>query len=158
MLSRVETSSAQAQLAIRAAIKAVRDLDRAGRGAWWLTGGIRRPTGSPSGPQERAHGGPVRKGVPYVVGEHHEEVFIPDQNGTIDPRAPIPVTGGAVGGSGSPVLATGSDATAQAILRALEIGNVQRAALVAQEPHAARPMTARGQLARDVAMMPGGRL
>jgi tape measure domain-containing protein len=36
----------------------------------------------------RAHGGPVRAGMPYVVGEHRPELFVPDQNGTIIPRVP----------------------------------------------------------------------
>jgi hypothetical protein len=34
----------------------------------------------------RASGGPVRKGVPYVVGERRPELFVPDENGTILPR------------------------------------------------------------------------
>jgi hypothetical protein len=34
----------------------------------------------------RATGGPVRKGVPYVVGERRPELFVPDENGTIMPR------------------------------------------------------------------------
>ena len=36
----------------------------------------------------RAHGGPVRAGQPYIVGEKRPELFIPDQNGTIIPRVP----------------------------------------------------------------------
>ncbi len=46
----------------------------------------------------RAAGGPVRKGIPYVVGENKAEVFVPDQNGSI-----LPDTrggGGRGGGSG----------------------------------------------------------
>lgn len=34
----------------------------------------------------RAAGGPVRKGEPYVVGEHRPELFVPDSNGTIIPQ------------------------------------------------------------------------
>lgn len=33
----------------------------------------------------RASGGPVTAGMPYVVGEHRPEVFVPDSNGTIIP-------------------------------------------------------------------------
>lgn len=33
----------------------------------------------------RAGGGPVKAGVPYVVGEQRPEVFVPDQDGTIAP-------------------------------------------------------------------------
>lgn len=33
----------------------------------------------------RAKGGPVQKGVPYVVGEERPELFVPDENGTIIP-------------------------------------------------------------------------
>lgn len=40
------------------------------------------------GPQMRAHGGPVTKGRPYIVGERRPELFVPSQNGTILPRVP----------------------------------------------------------------------
>lgn len=36
----------------------------------------------------RAAGGPVQAGVPYVVGEHRPELFIPDVPGVIMPRVP----------------------------------------------------------------------
>lgn len=36
----------------------------------------------------REFGGPVRKGMAYIVGEKRPELFIPDQNGTIVPRLP----------------------------------------------------------------------
>lgn len=36
----------------------------------------------------REHGGPVRKGQPYIVGERRPELFVPDQNGTIIPQVP----------------------------------------------------------------------
>jgi hypothetical protein len=54
-----------------------------------------------SGVSFRAGGGPVRKGQPYVVGEHRAELFIPNQDGMIVPsisndRAATP--GGAGGG------------------------------------------------------------
>lgn len=47
----------------------------------------------------RAKGGPVEKGMPYIVGEERPELFVPNQNGTILPTVP----GGA---SGSSVLLT----------------------------------------------------
>jgi hypothetical protein len=37
-------------------------------------------------PGERAAGGPVTAGAPYVVGEYGKELFIPAQNGTIVPN------------------------------------------------------------------------
>jgi hypothetical protein len=37
------------------------------------------------GPQVRQHGGPVRKGEAYIVGEQRPEVFVPDRNGMILP-------------------------------------------------------------------------
>lgn len=43
--------------------------------------------GDPSTPWPRAFGGAVRAGVPYVVGEQRPEVFVPDQNGRIEPDA-----------------------------------------------------------------------
>lgn len=36
-----------------------------------------------SGPQARAHGGPVSAGVPYLVGERGPEMFIPAQSGFV---------------------------------------------------------------------------
>lgn len=42
----------------------------------------------------RAAGGPVRKGMPYVVGEKRRELFVPDSNGTIMPRVPTGANGG----------------------------------------------------------------
>lgn len=43
----------------------------------------------------RAAGGPVTAGMPYIVGEHRPEVFVPDTNGRILPRV------GTVGSGGS---------------------------------------------------------
>lgn len=38
--------------------------------------------------EQRASGGPVRAGQPYIVGEHRPELFVPDSNGTILPSVP----------------------------------------------------------------------
>jgi hypothetical protein len=46
----------------------------------------------------REHGGPVRKGQPYVVGEKRPELFVPDQNGKILPSVPGATSGVAVDG------------------------------------------------------------
>lgn len=54
-----------------------------------------------------AHGGPVKKGQPIIVGEERPEVFVPDQNGTIVPKVPAgggPAFGGSAGGTGRVVL------------------------------------------------------
>jgi hypothetical protein len=48
----------------------------------------------------------------------------------------------------------GSDA----LLAEARLTNALLSRLTAQEPNAARPQTARGDLARQAAMMPGGRL
>ena len=50
-------------------------------------GGDNNPGGSSSGPKggPRAMGGPVTAGVPYVVGEHRREVFVPETDGKIIP-------------------------------------------------------------------------
>lgn len=54
-----------------------------------LGGGIRLPGTAPiPTPAPRASGGPVRAGMPYIVGEKRPELFVPDQNGTIIPRVP----------------------------------------------------------------------
>lgn len=54
-----------------------------------------------TGKQARASGGPVTAGMPYVVGEHRPELFVPDQNGTIVPHVPAAagVGRGGVGGN-----------------------------------------------------------
>lgn len=57
----------------------------------------------PSYGGHRATGGPVDKGVPYIVGEHHAELFVPAENGQIIPDVPtMPRTpsGGGSGGTG----------------------------------------------------------
>jgi TP901 family phage tail tape measure protein len=52
-------------------------------------GSIRAPTGvAEGGARGEQHGGPVRGGVPYVVGEHRPELFVPDRSGYIVPRVP----------------------------------------------------------------------
>ncbi|GAA4358401.1 phage tail tape measure protein [Angustibacter luteus] len=48
----------------------------------------------------RAGGGPVQAGVPYIVGEHRPELFVPDQDGTILPSVPGPRRGGGAAVSG----------------------------------------------------------
>jgi len=60
-----------------------------------------RSSGSGSGgghinPDARASGGPVSKGVPYIVGEKRPELFVPDQNGTIIPKVPSMAMGSSV--------------------------------------------------------------
>ena len=42
----------------------------------------------------RAKGGPVKRGETYLVGENEPELFIPDQNGYIQPSVPDVVSGG----------------------------------------------------------------
>ena len=45
------------------------------------------PIGRPfPGVEFRARGGPVRRGMPYVVGENEPELFVPDVNGKIIPN------------------------------------------------------------------------
>ena len=45
-------------------------------------------------PPGRATGGPVRAGMPYVVGERRRELFVPGMDGAIIPRVARPVAGG----------------------------------------------------------------
>lgn len=49
----------------------------------------------------RAAGGPVKKGQPYIVGEHRPELFVPEQSGRILPRVPAMSGGGSGGGGGT---------------------------------------------------------
>ena len=92
----------------------------------------------------RQHGGPAIAGRPIIVGEKRPELVVPNVSGTILPSVPT-TSAGAI---------SGSDAAA----RWLPIIAAQLARLTAQEPAAARPQTARGDLARQTALMPGGRL
>lgn len=69
---------------------------------------------------KREHGGPVRRGQPYIVGERRPELFVPDQNGTIVPRLPDASAAGGMGGAFTfaPVInAPNSDAAALARLQ-----------------------------------------
>jgi len=59
---------------------------------------VRYPNGRPHKASERAAGGPVTKGRPYVVGEHRPELFVPDQDGTILPEVPPSSAGPTSGG------------------------------------------------------------
>ena len=92
----------------------------------------------------RQHGGPAIAGRPIIVGEKRPELFVPNVSGTILPSVPTTSAG----------VISGSDAAA----RWLPVIAAQLARLTAQEPAAARPQTARGDLARQTALMPGGRL
>lgn len=44
----------------------------------------------PSSPEARAEGGPVKRGVPYLVGERGPEMFTPNSNGNIIPNNKLP--------------------------------------------------------------------
>ena len=58
---------------------------------------IKHATGK--GPTEKALGGPVTAGQPYIVGDGgRPELFVPDSNGTILPRVPGASGGTAYGG------------------------------------------------------------
>jgi hypothetical protein len=56
--------------------------------AMWLTGQVK--AGRPKGELRpgRAAGGPVTRGMPYIVGERRPELFVPDSSGTILPSVP----------------------------------------------------------------------
>jgi hypothetical protein len=41
-----------------------------------------------SGGSQKQHGGPVRAGEPYIVGEKRPELFVPEVNGRIEPHVP----------------------------------------------------------------------
>ncbi|WP_181174578.1 phage tail length tape measure family protein [Mesorhizobium sp. B2-3-10] len=70
----------------------------------WLTGGgggSSQPpiVGGDPWAGMRAAGGPVTKGLPYLVGEHRPEVFVPNESGNILPRIPSLQAGGGGGGT-----------------------------------------------------------
>ncbi|MBZ9698824.1 phage tail length tape measure family protein [Mesorhizobium sp. CO1-1-9] len=64
----------------------------------WLTGGgggSSQPAiiGGDPWAGMRAAGGPVTKGLPYLVGEYRPEVFVPNESGSILPRVPSIMSG-----------------------------------------------------------------
>jgi hypothetical protein len=76
---------------------------------------------TPSSVGRRASGGPVSKGVPYIVGEKRPELFVPNQSGTIIPKVPSMAVGQSIasgmaaglrGGAGDAVSAAGEVAMA----------------------------------------------
>lgn len=63
--------------------------------------GERSPVARPGLFVARAAGGPVRRGMPYTVGEKGPETFVPDANGRILPYVPSSLTGGGSGRGGT---------------------------------------------------------
>lgn len=59
----------------------------------------------------RAEGGPVKKGVSYIVGEREPEIFVPKQDGTIIPSLDTELSGGRRTPGGGPSF-VGSDGAA----------------------------------------------
>ena len=59
-------------------------------------GGGDTGTGAAATPPGRAIGGPVRAGMPYIVGERRRELFVPGLDGAIIPRIARPLTAGAM--------------------------------------------------------------
>lgn len=93
-------------------------------------GGGRTPT------ERRAHGGPVTKGQPYIVGEKRAELFVPGVSGQIVPSVPTawnPPASSARGGGGAVVLRIESggsrmdDLLVELLRKAIRVqgGNVQ---------------------------------
>jgi hypothetical protein len=72
----VNTSQAEA------AVRRINAMLRTTSGAHVSIGGVG------SGISARAGGGPVRAGSPYIVGERRPELFVPNQNGRIEPSVP----------------------------------------------------------------------
>lgn len=78
----------------RRIIDAIGSIDLASLIKWpsmpsWLGGG----GGSSASTQEvpgKERGGPVRAGMPYIVGEKRPELFVPNQSGRIIPKVPSP--------------------------------------------------------------------
>jgi len=64
-----------------------------------------RPELMPGFADSKQHGGPVAKGVPYIVGEVGEELFIPNQSGHIVPNSQL----GSLGSRSVTVNITGNE-------------------------------------------------
>lgn len=79
-----------------------------------LPGQIIHPqTGQPVWPEYNALGGPVSRGVPYIVGERGAEMFVPNANGRIIPNHRL----GRLGGGNTFNLTVYSNATTEHIIR-----------------------------------------
>lgn len=80
-------------------------------------GGGDTGTGAAATPPGRAIGGPVRAGMPYIVGERRRELFVPGLDGAIIPRIARPLTAGAMAAmlSMQPGMAMASPAGAQKV-------------------------------------------
>jgi hypothetical protein len=84
--------------------------------------------------RQRQHGGPVRAGEAYIVGEKRPELFVPNENGMIWPALPNAVSGGTGGGGGmievhSHVYLDGRE-VAESVRKVIQMdhgGNVQNA-------------------------------
>lgn len=114
-------------------IRLQNEIDRLRNKTVYVTAVVRRTSGisevvsygaNPMGGQQRETGGPVRKGMPYIVGEKRPELFVPEQNGTILPRVPATATvgGGGVGGGGitNHITIQVTSADPDAVVRALK--------------------------------------
>jgi len=78
----------------------------------------------------RQHGGPVRSGEAYIVGEKHAEWFVPDQDGHIYPTVSRPMGGvGAIAGGAVPMVlrmeVTGDGALFQLVNKGVRTGEIQ---------------------------------
>ena len=78
----------------------------------------------------RQHGGPVRSGEAYIVGEKHAEWFVPDQDGHIYPTVSRPMGGvGAIAGGAVPTVIrmeiTGEGALFHMVNKGIRTGEIQ---------------------------------
>jgi hypothetical protein len=87
--------AAGAQFAAMFGVGAGVSMTAGAAGAWILNN-------SSLGPHKAA-GGPVTAGMPYIVGEHRPELFVPATNGTILPSVPTALAAG----SSSSTITTG---------------------------------------------------
>lgn len=87
------------------------------------TQGYLKPIGTSGGGgstyKARAAGGPVMKGVPYVVGEQRPELFVPDQNGRILPSVPSSGSRGASPAGVQLVASPGADSAVATLINSL---------------------------------------
>lgn len=89
-----------ALIALRRTINSMTDIKNSGS-----VGGINPLTGKPWG--VRAHGGPVKAGEGYIVGENQPEFFVPKTDGTILPEVPRRSSGMPWSSSGATITING---------------------------------------------------
>lgn len=122
-VKRIIVSAAGASTVIQQLADIKYRLDRIPRS---VTIGVNNKLAGMSGAAFRADGGPVRAGMPYIVGERRPELFVPDRNGTVLPSVPG-LGSGPVTLSRQSIEALGREIQRRPVAARIAVGSVDRA-------------------------------